>query len=415
MQIGLRRIASLVTGALVAASLAVVMPAQVRAAVMDNDLIGNVKVGKRAALRAQAPDLSIPSGILMTMDGRVLWARDPDARRAMASTTKIMTAVVALEKAGIEGTVTVDKTAAMVGQSSMGLVQGETFTMGELLKGVLVQSGNDAATLVAENVGGSVAAFVAMMNAKAAALDLKNTHYANPHGLDQAGHYTSAADLAALARYAMRIPVFRDIVGTYKVTVRSDRYTHVLQSHNDLLRSYKGAEGIKTGWTDNAGYCVVVAVKRGDVELLGVVMGAASEGDRSKQAKKLLNWGFAHYKPVEVTTAGRSYGAVPVSDYIDIAVTAVSAETTSLAVLDVAGHLDNRVEMLASVRAPVRAGDRIGTLNVYQGSSVLAQLPLTADRDVRAPNILEAVGIFFMRLWNGISSFFAGLSRSIFG
>jgi D-alanyl-D-alanine carboxypeptidase (penicillin-binding protein 5/6) len=159
----------------------------------------------------------------------------------------------------------------------------------------------------------------------------------------------------------------------------------------------------------------VVAAKRGGVELLGVVMGAASEGDRSKQAKKLLNWGFAHYKPVEVTTAGRSYGAVPVSDYVDIAVTAVSAETTSLAVLDVVGHLDNRVEMLASVRAPVRAGDRIGTLNVYQGSSMLAQLPLTADRDVRAPNILEAVGIFFMRLWNGISSFFAGLGRSIFG
>jgi D-alanyl-D-alanine carboxypeptidase (penicillin-binding protein 5/6) len=287
--------------------------------------------------------------------------------------------------------------------------------MGELLKGVLVQSGNDAATLVAEDVAGSVAAFVAMMNAKAAALDLTNTHYANPHGLDQAGHYTSAADLAALARYAMRIPAFRQIVGTYKVKVRSDRYTHVLQSHNDLLKSYKGAEGIKTGWTDDAGYCVVVAAKRGDVELLGVVMGAASEGDRSKQAKRLLDWGFSHYKPVEVTTAGRSYGTVPVSDYVDVAVTAVSAETTSLAVLDVAGHVDSRVETLASVRAPVRAGDRVGTLNIYQGSSVLAQLPLTADRDVRAPEILESVGIFFIRLWNGVSSFFAGLWRAIFG
>jgi D-alanyl-D-alanine carboxypeptidase (penicillin-binding protein 5/6) len=415
MQIGLRRIASVVTGALVVVCLAAVEPVQVRAAVMDNDLIGNVRVGKGAAMRAQAPDLSIPSGILMTMDGRVLWARDPDARRAMASTTKIMTAVVALEKAGIEGTVTVDKTAAMVGQSSMGLIQGETFTMGELLKGVLVQSGNDAATLVAEDVGGSVAAFVALMNAKAVALNLTNTHYANPHGLDQAGHYTSAADLAALARYAMRIPLFREIVGTYKVTVRSDRYTHVLQSHNDLLKSYKGAEGIKTGWTNDAGYCVVVAAKRGDIELLGVVMGAASEGDRSKQAKRLLDWGFTHYRPVEVTTAGRSYGTVPVSDYVDIAVTAESAETTSIAVLDAAGPIDSRVEMLASVRAPVNAGDRIGTLNIYQGSSMLAQLPLTADRDVRAPNVLEAVGIFFIRLWNGISSFFAGLWRAIFG
>jgi D-alanyl-D-alanine carboxypeptidase (penicillin-binding protein 5/6) len=382
---------------------------------MDNDMIGGVKVGKGAAMRSKAPDLSIPSGILMTMDGRVLWARDPNARRAMASTTKIMTAVVALEKAGMEGTVTVDKTAAMVGQSSMGLVQGETFTMGELLKGVLVQSGNDAATLVAEHVGGTVQAFVALMNAKAAALDLTNTHYANPHGLDQAGHYTSAADLAALARYAMRIPIFREIVGTYKVKVRSDRYTHVLQSHNDLLKSYPGAEGIKTGWTDDAGYCVVAAAKRGDIELLGVIMGAASEGDRSRQAKKLLDWGFSHYKPVEVTTAGRSYGAVPVSDYVDIALTAVAAETTSLPVLDVTGPIQTTVELLASVRAPVKAGDRIGTLNVYQGSAMLTQLPLTADRDVRAPNVLEAVGIFFIRVWNGMSSFFAGLWRAIFG
>ncbi|HEY5468085.1 MAG TPA: D-alanyl-D-alanine carboxypeptidase family protein [Coriobacteriia bacterium] len=415
MQIGLRRIASLLAATTLVASSGWLAPVSARAAVMDNDVLGAIRVGKSAALRAQAPDLSIPSGILMTMDGRVLWARDPDARRAMASTTKIMTAVVALEKAGVEGTVTVDKTAAMVGQSSMGLVQGETFTMGELLKGVLVQSGNDAATLVAEHVGGSVSAFVAMMNAKAAALDLTNTHYANPHGLDQAGHYTSAADLAALARYAMRIPVFREIVGTYKVNVRSDRYTHVLQSHNDLLKSYAGSEGIKTGWTNNAGYCVVVAVKRGDIELLGVVMGAASEGDRSKQAKRLLDWGFAHYKPVEVTTSGRSYGTVPVSDYVDVGVTAVNAEATSLAVLDAAGPIESRVEMLASVRAPVRTGDRVGTLNIYQGPSLLAQLPLTADHDVRAPNLLEAVGIFFIRLWNGISSFFTGLWRAIFG
>ena len=415
MQTGLRRIASILAGAALVVSAGALAPQRVHAAVMDNDMIGGVKVGKGAAMRSKAPDLSIPSGILMTMEGRVLWARDPNARRAMASTTKIMTAVVALEKAGIEGTVTVDKTAAMVGQSSMGLVQGETFTMGELLKGVLVQSGNDAATLVAEHVGGTVDAFVAMMNAKAAALDLTNTHYANPHGLDQAGHYTSAADLAALARYAMRIPVFREIVGTYKVKVRSDRYTHVLQSHNDLLKSYPGAEGIKTGWTDDAGYCVAAAAKRGDIELLGVIMGAASEGDRSKQAKRLLDWGFSHYKPVEVTTAGRSYGTVPVSDYVDIGVTAVSAETTSLPVLDVTGPIQTTVELLASVRAPVKAGDRIGTLNVYQGSAMLTQLPLTADRDVRAPNALEVVGIFFIRLWNGISSFFAGLWRAIFG
>ncbi len=402
MKLGMHRFIIGVVCALLAGPVSAYAPPAARAAVMDNDLVGGVRIGKTTALRAKAPDLSIPSGILMTMDGRVLWARDPDSVRAMASTTKIMTAVVAIEQAGLDDMVTVDRAAAIVGQSAMGLVPGERFSMGELLKGVLIQSGNDAATLVAEHVGGTVDGFVAMMNDKAAALDLRNTHYANPHGLDQAGHHTSASDLAALARYAMRIPVFREIVGTYKAKVRSDRYTHVLQNHNDLLKSYSGAEGIKTGWTDDAGYCVVVAARRGSVELVGVIMGATNEVDRAKQAKKLLDWGFAHYAPAQVTTAGAQYGSVPVSDYVDISVTAVSAEETSLAALDMAGALETKVELLSSVRAPIAVGDRIGTLSVYQGSSMLAQIPLTADHPVRAPDFWETIGIFFIRLWKAI-------------
>ena len=376
--------------------------AAARAAVLDNDYVGGVQVKAREALRTAAPDLSMPSGLLSTMDGRELWSRDPAARRAMASTTKIMTAVVVLERLSVDTTVTVDRKAAVVGQSSMGLVVGETFTIGELLKGVLIQSGNDAATLAAERVGGTVADFIRLMNQKAAALDLVNTHYANPHGLDQAGHYTSAQDLTSLARYAMRNPVFRRIVGTYTVKVRSDRYTHSLTNHNSLLKSYKGAEGVKTGWTDDAGYCVVAAAERGGVELIGTVMGAASEGDRSKQAKRLLDWGFKHYKPVAVASSGEVLGRVPVSDYLERTVAASAAEATTVAVFDLAGPVQHRVELLADVPAPVKAGDRVGTLTVYQGKSMLAQIPLVADRDVPAPSFGQRVIFFFARIWRGI-------------
>jgi D-alanyl-D-alanine carboxypeptidase (penicillin-binding protein 5/6) len=369
---------------------------------MNADWIGNVQVGSNSALQAAAPNLSFPTGILETMDGRVLWARDPGSHVAMASTTKIMTAVVALENSSLDTSVTVDKTAASVGQSSMGLVVGERFTMGELLKGVLIESGNDAATLVAERVGGTVARFVAMMNAKAAALDLTNTHYMNPHGLDQTGHYTSAADLTALARYAMRIPAFRTIVGTYTAKVRSNLYTHVLQNHNDLLKSYPGAEGVKTGWTDNAGYCVVLAAKRGPVELIGAVMGTPDTIDRARQAKVLFDWGFAHYKPVEVTSAGRSFGRVPVTSYLDRTVTAISAETTSMPVFDLAGTVRYRADLLSGVAAPVQAGDKIGTLTVFQGSTMLAQFPLVADRDVPVPTFRQSVTFFFGRIWRRI-------------
>jgi D-alanyl-D-alanine carboxypeptidase (penicillin-binding protein 5/6) len=388
------------------AALAVVFALQplsiARAAVLDNDYVGGVQVRVREALRVSAPDLSMPSGTLSSMDGRELWSRDPAAQRAMASTTKIMTAVVVLERASLDDIVTVDKRSATVGQSAMGLVVGERLTVGELLKGVLVQSGNDAAVLIAEYVGGSVEGFVRLMNEKAAALDLLDTRFANPHGLDQAGHYTSAADLTSLARYAMRNPVFRQIVGTYTLKVRSDHYTHVLTNHNVLLKTYKGAEGIKTGWTDDAGYCVVVAAQRNGVELIGTVMGAASEQDRARQAKKLLDWGFAHYRPVVITTAGEVSGRVPVSDYLERTVGARAVETTSIPVFDLAGAVRRRVELLPDVPAPVKAGDRVGTLTVFQGKAMLAQVPLVADADIPAPSIGQRVVFFFARIWKGI-------------
>jgi D-alanyl-D-alanine carboxypeptidase (penicillin-binding protein 5/6) len=376
--------------------------ATARAAVLDNDYVGGIQVRARESLRVSAPDLSMPTGVLSTMDGRELWARDPAARVAMASTTKIMTAVVVLERAPLTDIVSVDKRATTVGQSAMGLVVGEKLTVGELLKGALVQSGNDAATLIAEHVGGSVDAFVAMMNEKAVALDLADTHYTNPHGLDQAGHYTSAADLTSLTRYAMRDPVFRGIVGTYTVKVRSDRYTHVLTNHNILLKTYKGAEGVKTGWTDDAGYCVVVAAKRNGIELVGTIMGTANEVDRARQAKKLLDWGFAHYRPVEVATAGEELGRVPVSDYLERTVGARTVESTSVAVFDLSGPVQRRVELARDVPAPVKAGDRVGTLTVHQGTTMLAQIPIVADADIPAPSLGQSIVFFFARIWRAV-------------
>lgn len=380
--------------------LAVVTP--VHAAVLDGDYVGGLRVADAPALRPKAPDLYIPSGMLATMDGRELWARDPESRRPMASTTKIMTAVVVLEKGDLGSTVTVDRNAAKVGESAMGLVPGERIALGELLKGVLVQSGNDAATLAAEYVGGSAEAFVAMMNDKARQLDLINTAYVNPHGLDAKGHYTSAEDLTALARYAMRNPIFREIVGTYSVKVRSDRYTHLLTNHNSLLKTYAGAEGVKTGWTDGAGYCVVFAAKRGDIELVGAVMGAASETGRAQQAEQLLDWGFKHYRTTTVVTGGEVLGRVRVSDYLERTVGAQAAETTSFPVFDLGGAVNRRVELDADVPAPVAKGDKIGTMTLYQGENVLAQVPVVASSDVPAPSVWQRVMFFFARIWRGV-------------
>ncbi len=386
----------------IAAACALVPAASASAAVLDQDMVGGVAVGASGPLQAAAPDLYIPSGELCTMDGRVLWARDPYARRAMASTTKIMTAVVVLEHGDLNDTITVDPTAAAVGQSSMGLVVGEKLSEAELLKGVLVQSGNDAATLIAEHVAGSTAAFVRLMNAKAAQLDLTNTHYVNVHGLDAPGHYTCAADLTTLARYAMQYPTFRSIVRLYTVKVRSDLYTHVLVSQDKALETYPGVIGIKTGWTNNAGYCVVFAAERGGVQLIGAVMGASGEASRLDQETKLLDWGFAHYKERQIARSGDPTGNVRVAGYLDRTVATACAETTSVPVFDLDGPVRRRIELPASVPAPVHAGTVIGTITLYQGSTMLAQLPIRAAAYVPAPSVWQDVVFFFGGMWRAV-------------
>jgi D-alanyl-D-alanine carboxypeptidase (penicillin-binding protein 5/6) len=320
----------------------------------------------------------------------------------MASTTKIMTAVVVLENAELDDLVTVDRVASKVGESAMNIRPGEQFTVGDLLAGVLVQSGNDAATMLANHVGGSVPAFVEMMNAKAKSLDMVNTHFKNPHGLDVPGHYTSAEDLTAISRYAMRFPEFRRLAGTYTMKVRSDLYTHTLKSHNALLKTYKGAEGIKTGWTDEAGYCVVFAAKRGEIEFVGCVLGAGTEGGRAAQAKRLLDWGFAHYKTTSVVATDEPVGRVRISDYVERTAPAVTAEATSMPVFDLAGPVGRRIELKPSIGAPVKRGDNLGTMTIYQGDMILAQVPVVSAADIPSPTVWQRIGFFFIRTWRGI-------------
>lgn len=398
----MKRTLHLVAALLAAAAIAA-PPVPAWAAVLDGDLIGGAKVSTRADLRAAAPDLYIPAGQLSTADGRDLWERDAAARRAMASTTKIMTAVVVLENASLDEVVTVSRNDVKVGESGMGLVPGEKLTVRQLLEGMLIQSGNDAASALAEHVGGTVPGFVAMMNAKAARLDLVNTHFLNPHGLDVPGHYTSAQDLTALARYAMAKPEFRSIVGTAKSRVVTARYTHPLKNHNLMLGQYEGANGVKTGWTDEAGYCIVASAGRGGIELVATIMGAASEEGRFGQATRLLDWGFAHYRPTRIVEAGERTGNVRVSDYVERTVPSEAAESTEVAVFDLAGPVRRRVDLKPEVAAPVAKGQRLGTMTVYQGDRLLVQVPVVAAKDVPAPTFWQSVGFFFIKAWRAVS------------
>ena len=339
--------------------------------------------------------------MLSDVDGGVIWARHPTAERSMASITKIMTAVIALEHSTLTETVTVPRAAAVVGQSSAYLFAGERLSMRDMLEAMLVKSGNDAALSIAVHVGGNETHFVEMMNAKAVELGLDETHFANAHGLDAPGHHSSARDIAVLARYAMQKPAFRAIVRLKSIRIGPPGHKHRLDSTDLLLGHYRGAIGVKTGDTNKAGYSVVSAAVRNGVTLYAVVLGTASDARRFQDASELLDWGFAHYRPQSLLASGTVIGEAPIADYLDRSVPAGVSQDVTAAVLDLNGTI-RRTVTLAPVRAPVKTGDHVGAVTFTQGRELIAAAPLVAVHDVPAPNPFERVWIEIVRGWRAV-------------
>jgi D-alanyl-D-alanine carboxypeptidase (penicillin-binding protein 5/6) len=259
------------------------------------------------AFAGAPPQVSAQSWILYDDTfGEVLAEESADLARPMASTTKIMTALVALENGNLDQPITITQDAVDVGEAEVGLVAGETLTLRQLLTAMLVRSGNDTAVAIAQGIGGTVAAFVQMMNDKAREMGLENTHFANPHGLDEDGHYTSARDLLEMARAAMADPVFATAVRTQTVRLPDtpDGTLRVVRTTNMLLSSYPGAIGVKTGYTGLAGHVLVAAAEREGRRLYAVVMGST---DAFTDATALLDYGFAEFGVIPVIMGGVTY------------------------------------------------------------------------------------------------------------
>jgi len=238
--------------------------------------------------------------------GKELGEHAADVPRPMASTTKIMTAIVALENGDLDQEITVTQQAVDVGEAEVGLVAGERLTLRQLLTSMLVRSGNDTAMAIAQGVGGTVSKFVQMMNDKAREMGLENTHFANPHGLDEDGHYTSARDLLTMARAAMEDPVFSTAVRTQTVRLPDapDGTVRVVTTTNQLLGSYPGAIGVKTGYTGLAGHVLVAAAEQQGRRLYAVVMGST---DAFSDATALLDYGFSEFGVIPVIMSGVTY------------------------------------------------------------------------------------------------------------
>lgn len=250
---------------------------------------------------SEEPSINSRAAVIFDRNSKkAIYNKNMDIKRPMASTTKIMTAIVVLENSNLNDIVKVSKKAAGTGGSSLKLKTNDEITVKDLLYGLMLVSGNDAAVALAEHVGGSVENFAEMMNSKAISLGLENTHFVTPHGLDEAEHYTTAYELAYLADYALQNLKFAEIVGTKTYTVIINNIPRLITNTNELLGNISGVYGVKTGFTNGANRCLVSSIKRGDLDLICVVLGADTKKDRTRDSIKLIEYAFQNFEVVNI-------------------------------------------------------------------------------------------------------------------
>lgn len=433
---GRARMRQLACALLLGAALAfggLLAPGAAWADVRKTDLVMGRTVEQRGLPAALCPNVAADYAVLLSSDGTVYFERDADTQARIASITKVMTAIVALDSgAPLDTPVTVSAKAAQVGESSAGLLAGDTMTLESALKGLMIPSGNDAAIAIAETLGpllgsgDAEAAFVAAMNAKAAELGMEGSLFANPHGLDNGSHaadmHCSARDVAIMCRYAMENETFRAIVAVDEASIPVTRVdgtaaTVVLKSTDKLIGVYEGACGIKTGYTEAAGQSFAGACERGGEYLYAIVLHSTSEDQRFEDAEALYNWVYdnrvsyplAHSdRTVTMTRDGESrevpvVAEVALGAWPDKTVPATFADPdAAVEVFAPDGNVSQSFELF-DVNGAVKAGDTLGRATFYQANEVVAMQDVVAAADAEAPGVFEGVGIWWDRLWRGLA------------
>ena len=331
------------------------------------------------------PENSARAAVLMEVEsGRVLYEKNPHEKLPMASTTKIMTAILAIENTHPSDVVKISPQASGIEGSSLYLVAGEELTMEQLLYGLMLRSGNDAATAIAEHIAGSVEDFAMMMNKKARELGAMNTNFMNPHGLHHEQHYTTAYDLALISAYAMKNSTFREIVSTryHRIPWQDQPWDRVLMNKNALLWDYKGANGIKTGYTKAARRCLASAALRDGMQLVAVVLNCQPWFEDSAA---ILDYGFREYQMTPLFSQGERVGSIPVKNGFKKEVELIVKDDISVPLTDEEREqVSITLKHPESLRAPVTANTRVGTINISLGNN------FTLSKDIyTASNVKE--------------------------
>jgi serine-type D-Ala-D-Ala carboxypeptidase (penicillin-binding protein 5/6) len=349
-----------------------------------------------AAVAAGPPPLSAPSAILIEAgSGDVIFERAAEKRRAIASTTKLMTALLTVENTRLSDKVAASDYVAAPIESKLGLRPGERLSVADLLRGLMLESANDAAVTLAERVAGSRIAFVRRMNKRARELKLRNTHFANPIGLDAPGNYSSAHDLARLAVTLRRHGFIRRIANRTSATLATGDRPRTIRNRNLLLSRDRYVNGLKTGHTGMAGYVLVGTRTRRGVTLVSVVLGTPSPAARDHDALALLQWGAGRYRRIHPVTAGSVVGTPEIRFRRGATLSLVTEGSVRRTVRVGARITINDVGVPASVKGPIRRGQRFGYREVLADGVRIAAVPIVSSASVPAADVSERTKDWF--------------------
>ena len=359
-------------------------------------IISLLFVVKVSAIENLAPN-SKSAILIETSTGKIIYENNKDEKLAPASMTKIMSMLLIMEaidsgKLSYEDDVVISENAANMGGSQVFLETGEIYKVKDLLKGIAIASGNDAVVAMAEKVAGSEEEFVKMMNDKVTALGLKNTVFKNPHGLDTEGHFSTAYDMAIIARELLKHEDILNYTGIYEDYLKkNDGSSTWLVNTNKLVRFYDGVDGLKTGFTETAKYCVTTTAKKNNMRLLSVVMGAETSDLRSKDTTNLLNYGFNNYKIDLIMKKNKKLGNVKVSKGKEDKVNVILLDDATILKKINEKNNDYSINLKADeIIAPVKKGDVVGTVEILdKEGKLIAEKDVTVEKNIDKANYFD--------------------------
>ena len=377
----------------------------------DNELINWNDLSEVSNTPTEEPVLN--SRIAVAYDresGKVIWGKNENKRSAMASTTKIMTAIIAIENADLNQEVVISAKSAGTGGSRLGLKKNDKILLQDLLYGLMLKSGNDAAVAIAETVGGSIEGFANMMNDKAKQLGLENTHFVTPHGLDNPEHYTTAYELAKLTDYALENETFAKIVNTKTCTIMINGYPKTISNTNELLGYVEGVNGVKTGFTNNAGRCLVTSVKRNDLEIITVVLQADTKKFRGADSIKLINYIYENYELLNIKEiVDEKFQNWCLINANRIEINKAKNNNMQLYITELENNvipvkkgskdsIDIEINNLFYFEAPVEKDKTVGNLKVCLNDEVLDTVQIKNSSTIEKRNITDYLKIFAIEL-----------------